>query len=93
MTRDLHHVEIRPAEDGVTPLTEEEELRYRNLLFSELGHQISAHGWTRYPAHTPEDRRRLIAVAQRLTAHWGQEVCYEAEDPTRFRLYLRGFTG
>ncbi|MGW4443512.1 hypothetical protein [Streptomyces sp. NPDC004100] len=93
MIRDLYNVQMRPAEDAVTPLTDEEELRYRNLLFGELGHQISEQGWVRYPAHTPEDRRRLIAVARRLTAHWGQEVCFEAEDTTRFRLYLRGFTG
>ncbi|TXS30946.1 hypothetical protein EAO71_09385 [Streptomyces sp. ms191] len=88
--RDLHNVRTRPAEDATTPLTDEEERRYRALLFSELGNEIADKGWVRYPAHTREDRRRLVDVAQRLTAHWGQRVTVEAEDHCRLRLCLAG---
>ncbi|MFI5802544.1 hypothetical protein [Streptomyces sp. NPDC051561] len=90
MTRDLRNVRHQPAPDAPTPLSAEEEARYRNLLFTELGNKIADDGWARYPAHTPEERRRLIEVAARLTAHWGQQVFIEPEDQTRFRLCLAG---
>ncbi|WP_405443029.1 hypothetical protein OG373_36680 [Streptomyces avidinii] len=86
--RDLHNVRLRPADDGPAPLTDEEEQRFRALLFTELGNAIADRGWARYPAYTPQDRRRLVAVADRLTAHWGQRVHVQAEDPTRLRLSL-----
>ncbi|QOV37856.1 hypothetical protein IM697_05420 [Streptomyces ferrugineus] len=38
MIRDLYNVRLRPAEDAggaATPMTEEEEQRYRAVLFSE----------------------------------------------------------
>ncbi|MEU7021408.1 hypothetical protein ABZ990_12220 [Streptomyces sp. NPDC046203] len=41
----------------------------------------------------PEDRRRLVAVAHRLTTHWGQRVHVEAEDLIRLRLFLAGHGG
>ncbi|MGW0708204.1 hypothetical protein ACWD4G_19990 [Streptomyces sp. NPDC002643] len=90
MIRDLYNVRVLPAEDAITPLTDEEERRVRAVLFSELGNQIADRGWTRFPAYTPEERRRLVAVADRLTAHWGQRVYVEAEDQTRVRLSLAG---
>ncbi|MGV9640991.1 hypothetical protein [Streptomyces sp. NPDC003514] len=37
-----------------------------------------------------EDRRRLVDVAHRLSAHWGLRVGVEAEDLTRLRLFLPG---
>lgn len=90
MIRDLYNVRVRPAEHETTPLTDEEEQRVRAVLFSELGNKIADQGWARFPAYTPEDRRRLVAVAHRLTAHWGQQVFVEAEDLTRVRLCLAG---
>ncbi|MFB7458443.1 MULTISPECIES: hypothetical protein [unclassified Streptomyces] len=91
MIRDLYNVRLLPAEDTTTPLTDEEEQRARAMLFSELGNKIADQGWVRFPAYTPEDRRRLVAVAQRLTAYWGQQVFVEAEDQCRVRLCLAGY--
>ncbi|MEW2492550.1 hypothetical protein ACWEQU_01590 [Streptomyces nodosus] len=90
MIRDLYNVRLRPAESITTPLTDEEERRFQAVLFSELGNEIADRGWVRFPAYTQEDRRRLVALAHRLTAHWGQRVFVEAEDQCRVRLYLTG---
>lgn len=90
MARDLYNVRVRPAQSGPTPLTDEEEQRFRAVLFSELGNEIADRGWARFPAYTPQDRRRLVDVAQRLTAYWGQQVFVEAEDVCRLRLCLAG---
>ncbi|WP_265864410.1 hypothetical protein [Streptomyces sp. SKN60] len=92
--RELYNVRVLPGEGAgeddaaATPLTADEERRYRGLLFTELGNEIADRGWARHPAYTPEDRRRLVDVAERLTAHWGQRVFVEAEDLTRLRLCL-----
>ncbi|MGW2826272.1 hypothetical protein ACWC24_35590 [Streptomyces sp. NPDC001443] len=86
----MYNVRVRPAEDATTPLTDEEEQRLRALLFSELGNEIADQGWVRFPAYTPEDRRRLVDVAHRLTAYWGRQVVVEAEDQCRLRLCLAG---
>jgi hypothetical protein len=91
VVRDLYNIRLRPTEDAATPLTDEEEQRFRALLFSELGNKIADQGYARFPAYTPEDRRRLVDVAHRLTAHWGQQVFVEAEDRTRLRLCLAGY--
>ncbi|MGW6897084.1 hypothetical protein ACWGF2_10590 [Streptomyces sp. NPDC054919] len=78
--------------EGVsTPLTDDEEQRMRAMLFGELGNEIADRGWVRFPAYEPEDRRRLIDVAHRLSAHWGQQVFVEAEDQCRMKLYLAGY--
>ncbi|MFK0096775.1 hypothetical protein [Streptomyces sp. NPDC091040] len=77
-------------EDGPTPLTEEEEQRARAVLFSDLGNTIAERGWVRFPAYSPEERRRLVDVAHRLSAHWGQQVFIEAEDQCAMKLYLAG---
>ncbi|MER5886741.1 hypothetical protein ABT160_23195 [Streptomyces sp. NPDC001941] len=82
---------MSPAEGGPTPLTEEEERRARAVLSSDLGNVIAERGWVRFPAYSPEERRRLMAVAQRLSAHWGQQVFIEAEDQCAMRLYLAGY--
>ncbi|MFI8005267.1 hypothetical protein [Streptomyces sp. NPDC086010] len=92
MIRDLHHVRPVPSEPGRTPLTADEEQRFRALLFTELGNTIADHGWARYPAHTPEDRRRLVDVGRRLSEHWGLSVTVEAEDVCTLRLSLAGHT-
>lgn len=91
MIRDLYNVRLLPAQGTATPLTDEEEQRVRAVLFSELGNKIADQGWVRFPAYSPEDRRRLVAVAHRLTAYWGQQVLVEAEDQTRVRLCLAGY--
>ncbi|MGW2780104.1 hypothetical protein ACWC3X_02440 [Streptomyces populi] len=90
MIRDLYNVRTRPSEDAPEPLTTEEEARFRSLLFTELGNRIADEGRARYPAYTREDRRRLVDVAHRLTAHWGRQVGVEAEDECRLRLFLVG---
>ncbi|MGW0147114.1 hypothetical protein ACWDVU_16070 [Streptomyces sp. NPDC003333] len=78
MVRDLYDVRPAPGEetveDGVSPLTDEEERRYRVLLFRELAEEIADKGYARHPAYTVEDRRRLVDVAHRLSAHWGLRV-------------------
>ncbi|MDQ0791718.1 hypothetical protein [Streptomyces sp. B1I3] len=88
--RDLYDVRVQPAEGGSTPLTEEEEQRARVVLFSDLGNAIAERGWVRFPAYSPEERRRLVDVAHRLSAHWGQHVFIEAEDECAMKLYLAG---
>lgn len=97
MTRDLYNVRYAStptsAEPGrtSTPLTDDEEHRARTTLFHELGDTIAAQGWVRFPAHSPEERRRLVDVARRLGAHWGLEVFIEAEDQCAMRLYVAGY--
>lgn len=91
MIRDLYNVRLQSVEGGSTPLTDDEEQRMRAMLFSELGNEIADRGWVRFPAYSPEDRRRLIDVAHRLSAHWGQQVFVEAEDRCRLKLYLAGY--
>jgi hypothetical protein len=90
VTRDLYNVRTRPAENAPEPLSAEEEARFRALLFTELGNRIADEGWARFPAHTREDRRRLVDIAHRLSAHWGRQVGVEAEDECRLRLFLVG---
>ncbi|MEU0628934.1 hypothetical protein [Streptomyces sp. NPDC005989] len=90
MIRDLYNVRWQPAEGGSTPLTDEEEQRARATLFRELGNEIADRGWVRFPAYSPEERRRLIDVAHRLTSHWGMQVFVEAEDQCALKLYLAG---
>lgn len=93
MIRDLYNVRPQPADGGPTPLTDEEEQRMRAVLFSELGNEIADRGWARFPAYEPEERRRLVDVAHRLSAHWGQQVFVEAEDECALRLFLAGHGG
>ncbi|WP_328722093.1 hypothetical protein OHT52_23115 [Streptomyces sp. NBC_00247] len=91
MIRDLYNVRVRPAEGDPTPLTEDEERRARVTLFDELGTVIAERGWVRFPAHSPEERRRLVDVAHRLGAYWGRPVHVEAEDSCALRLHLDGY--
>ncbi|MYW09656.1 hypothetical protein GT034_15005 [Streptomyces sp. SID2563] len=90
MVRDLYNVRVQRPEGGPTPLTEEEEQHARAVLFSDLGNTIAERGWVRFPAYSPEERRRLVDVAHRLSAHWGQQVFIEAEDQCAMKLYLAG---
>ncbi|MEU4092234.1 hypothetical protein [Streptomyces sp. NPDC026673] len=91
MTRELYNVRLVPREGDPTPLTDEEEQRARTTLFNELGRTISERGWVRFPAYSPAERRRLVEVARRLSAHWGCEVHVEAEDQCALRLFLPGY--
>ncbi|MFD3519619.1 hypothetical protein [Streptomyces sp. NPDC058653] len=77
-------------EPGPTPLTPDEERRARATLFTELGNAIADQNWTGFPAHSPVERQRLVAVGQMLSAHWGIPVAVEAEDQCRMRLSLPG---
>ncbi|GAA2289721.1 hypothetical protein GCM10010415_71470 [Streptomyces atrovirens] len=91
MVRDPYDVRPLPAEDPqVTPLSDEEEQRFRAILFSGLGNGIADRGRARFPAYAPQDRRRPVDVADRLTAHRGRRVLVEAEDECRLRLRLAG---
>ncbi|RMI41226.1 hypothetical protein [Streptomyces triticirhizae] len=90
MIRDLYNVRAQPPEGGTTPLTEEEERRVRAVFLHDLGNVIAERGWVRFPAYSPEERRRLVDVAHRLSAHWGRRVFVEAEDQCALRLYLAG---
>ncbi|MFG2621841.1 hypothetical protein ACGFXC_29905 [Streptomyces sp. NPDC048507] len=90
MVRELYNVRTLPPEGGPTPLTEDEERRARAVLFGDLGAVIAERGWVRFPAYSPEERRRLVDVARRLSAHWGQEVFVGAEDQCAMRLHLAG---
>ncbi|MFF3947650.1 hypothetical protein ACFYYN_22845 [Streptomyces sp. NPDC001902] len=91
MTRELHNVRLVPREGDPTPLTDEEEQRARTTLFNDLGRAVSDRGWVRFPAYSPEERRRLVDVAGRLSAYWGVEVGVAAEDPCSMRLFLPGY--
>ncbi|MGW2280578.1 hypothetical protein [Streptomyces sp. NPDC001770] len=91
MIRDLYNVRWQPAEGAPTPLTEDEERRARATLFHDLGTVIAERGWVRFPAYSPEERRRLVDVAHRLTEHWGQRVHVVAEDQCALRLHLDGY--
>ncbi|MFE2543535.1 hypothetical protein [Actinacidiphila glaucinigra] len=91
MTRELYNVRLVPREGDPTPLTDEEEQRARATLFNDLGRAVSDRGWVRFPAYSPEERRRLVDVARRLGAYWGTEVGVEAEDHCSMRLFLPGY--
>ncbi|MFC8224646.1 hypothetical protein [Streptomyces sp. NPDC057287] len=90
MTRDLYNVRPVGPGTGPTPLTSDEEQRARATLFTELGDVIADRGWARFPAYSPEERRRLVAVGRMLSAHWGIPVTVEAEDACAMRLSLAG---
>ena len=90
MIRDLYNVRVLPFAPVTTPLTADEERRARATLFTEPGNAIADHGRVGYPAHTPEERRRLVDVARMLTDHWGIPLTVEAEDECRLRLSVAG---
>ncbi|MEU8349459.1 hypothetical protein [Streptomyces sp. NPDC048845] len=90
MIRDLYNVRTVPAEPGTTPLTPEEERRTTAVFFAEIGTKVAEHGWTRFPAHTPEQRRRLLRVGEMLSEHWGTPVSVLAEDECSMRFSLPG---
>ncbi|MFJ8887533.1 hypothetical protein ACIRJR_29570 [Streptomyces sp. NPDC102402] len=90
MIRDLYNVHTVGPGAGPAPLTPDEEQRARATLFTELGNTIADRGWTRFPAYSPEERRRLVDVARMLSEHWGIAVSVEAEDECAMRLSLAG---
>ncbi|MFF8807606.1 hypothetical protein [Streptomyces omiyaensis] len=88
--RELRNVRTVPEAPVPSPLTDEEERRFRAVLLAELGHEVSARGRASFPAHTPEDRRRLLDVARRLGELWGQPVAAVPVDELRMCLHLPG---
>lgn len=91
MIRELYNVRTVPPERATTtPLTPDEERRCRATLFTELGNEIADRGWVRFPAHSREERARLVDVGRMLSEHWGMTVTVEAEDECALRLSLAG---
>jgi hypothetical protein len=58
-----------------------------------LGNKVADHGTATYPAHTPQDRQRIVEVGRRLSEYWGTPVHVSADDECRMRLSVgRGVT-
>ncbi|MEU9883183.1 hypothetical protein [Streptomyces phaeochromogenes] len=67
-------VQEAPQEATRTPLTAEEELRSRSVFATEIGTQLARQGWAVFPAHTPEERIRLFAVARIIEQRLGRRI-------------------
>ncbi|MGW3942918.1 hypothetical protein [Streptomyces phaeochromogenes] len=81
--RDVQEV---PQEATRTPLTAEEELRSRSVFATEIGAQLARQGWAVFPAHTPEERIRLFAVARIIEQRLGRRVEAVPEDICSMRF-------
>ena len=75
-----------PQEAIRTPLTAEEELRSRSVFATEIGAQLARQGWAVFPAHTPEERIRLFAVARIIEQRLGCRVEAVPEDICSMRF-------
>ncbi|MEU9780236.1 hypothetical protein AB0H92_04490 [Streptomyces phaeochromogenes] len=75
-----------PQEATRTPLTAEEELRSRSVFATEIGAQLARQGWAVFPAHTPEERIRLFAVARIIEQRLGRRVEAVPEDICSMRF-------
>ncbi|MGW2285914.1 hypothetical protein [Streptomyces phaeochromogenes] len=75
-----------PQEATRTPLTAEEELRSRSVFATEIGAQLARQGWSVFPAHTPEERIRLFAVARIIEERLGCRVEAVPEDICSMRF-------
>ncbi|MGW3423641.1 hypothetical protein [Streptomyces phaeochromogenes] len=79
-------VQEAPQEATRTPLTAEEELRSRSVFATEIGTQLARQGWAVFPAHTPEERIRLFAVARIIEQRLGRRVEAVPEDICSMRF-------
>ncbi|WP_328693902.1 hypothetical protein OG418_11300 [Streptomyces phaeochromogenes] len=77
-----------PQEATRTPLTAEEELRSRSVFATEIGAQLARQGWAVFPAHTPEERIRLFAVARIIEQRLGRRVEAVPEDICSMRFTI-----
>ncbi|MFC8666865.1 hypothetical protein [Streptomyces sp. NPDC057199] len=87
---DVREVREVPQEATRTPLTAEEELRARSVFATEIGAQLARQGWAVFPAHTPEERIRLFAVARIIEERLGHRVEAVPEDILSMRFTLVG---
>ncbi|MGI5466317.1 hypothetical protein [Streptomyces sp. CA-132043] len=72
-----------------TPLTFEEEVRARTAFADFLVRELAAHGTVRFPAHEPEERRRLLDLVPALSNALGTEVHCTPEDVTAMRFTVQ----
>ena len=79
-----------PQEGATTPLTAEEELRARSVFATEIGARLAHQGWATFPAHTPEERIRLFAVARIIEQRLGCRVEAVPEDICSMRFTVVG---
>ncbi|MEU9960278.1 hypothetical protein [Streptomyces sp. NPDC050982] len=79
-----------PQEAARTPLTAEEELRSRSVFATEIGAQLARQGWAVFPAHTPEERIRLFAVARIIEERLGCRVEAVPQDIVSMRFTVVG---
>jgi hypothetical protein len=86
--RDLYNVRELPHPEDPTPLTAEEEQRTRSAFLVHIGNEVADKGWARFPAYTPEERLRLLAVGRALSERWGRPVRVEPEDECRMLFVL-----
>ncbi|MFI1442497.1 hypothetical protein [Streptomyces fructofermentans] len=72
--REIHVIGDVPGQGGTTPLTDEEERRCRAVFAAEIGARLAGSGRTTFPAHTPEERVRLFAVARLIEERTGRRI-------------------
>ncbi|ONK15476.1 hypothetical protein [Streptomyces sp. MP131-18] len=88
MVRDLYGVREVPGPQDPVPLTEEEERRCRAAFLVHIGEQVARQGWATFPAYTPAERARLLAVGRELGERWGRTVHVTAVDICSMRFTL-----
>ncbi|MCX4910247.1 hypothetical protein [Streptomyces sp. NBC_00878] len=79
-----------PQEAVRSPLTAEEEARSRSVFATEIGATLARQGWATFPAHTPEERIRLFAVARIIEQRLGCRVEAVPEDICSMRFTPAG---
>ena len=93
MVRELRNVGEVPQEATTSPLTAEEELRCRAAFAAEIGARLAHQGSTTFPAHTPEERIRLFAVARTIEERLGCRVEAVPQDMCSMRFTVVGAGG
>ncbi|MEU5346271.1 hypothetical protein AB0H18_36525 [Streptomyces sp. NPDC020766] len=89
--RDVREVSLEASRDtSRTPLTADEELRCRSVFATEIGAQLARQGWAVFPAHTPEERIRLFAVARIIEQRLGCRVEAVPQDIVSMRFTVAG---
>lgn len=90
---DVRDVREVPQEGARSSLTAEEELRSRSVFATEIGAQLARQGWAVFPAHTPEERIRLFAVARIIERRLGCRVEAVPEDICSMRFTVASAGG